>query len=208
MLMILGFAGTAVFVALVMGILCLVWRCCPCHSRSRPTPHPTQAKTVAGSEAGPARWAPQFSRTHSFEARASVDTAPKSGEGATFSPPSKTVVTEAAVVADGPATRTSSPPFDTAPTDAAALPPAAAEATVGPLLALRDLGSSPPPEDIFVAVTSDESPSKRMRRHRSIASHMEVGFSHDESVRLHLMRHADTSDPVFGAFVKSSRAQS
>lgn len=52
-----------------------------------------------------------------------------------------------------------------------------------------------------------ESPTACVRRQRSIAAHVDGGFSHDESVRLHLMRHADTADPDFGTFVRSSRCR-
>lgn len=224
MLLVLGYVGTAVVVAICMGILCLVWHCCPCRTinRSRdPSVREKEESCVASQRDldTPSAVPP---RRLSFHSEANLESALSSSHVGCYSPRFGSMRTDSNV--DVPRGGESPTP-DAKHSPSPLLPDVLADAAAGPAashvspaaqglegggispVALMHARRSDAPEDVFVAVTSGESPGKRMRRHKSIASHMEVGLSHDESLRLHLMRHADTSDPTFGTFVKSSRSR-
>ncbi|KPA74496.1 hypothetical protein ABB37_09160 [Leptomonas pyrrhocoris] len=216
MLVLIGFIGSAVVVGLIVGVLCLVWRCCPRRSSRECIQNPLQVKAHTTSPVHRERRTSVPSQILSFESEAEVGAAPSCGGSYAESTLDFNPVSvwkdwaeegEAANVVNRSPSLSPLPPSDRAAAEAAAGTPAASTEGTSSLFSMNVLERSAPPEDFFAAVRSGESPKKRVRRHRSVSSLMEMGLSHDESLRLHLMRHSNTSDPAFGTFVKSSHSK-
>lgn len=146
MLLLIGYAGTAVVVGVVVSCLCIVQRCRACQtSRSaRPDDEAEEEEEDAQEK--------KFSRQPSF---------PDEKRPACAAPPSAVAV----AVSDANSLELPSP--------------------LNPLSTLA------------VAAEDDERCDAGV--------HTDGGLSPDGQRRLHLMRHADTADPDFGAFVTSSR---
>ncbi|KAK7201540.1 hypothetical protein NESM_000218000 [Novymonas esmeraldas] len=199
--LLLGLGCAVVVVAVIMSVVLLVWVCCPCQScclppvclqRRRGTAAGTDVESSVAVSRAPSIFAAPLSST----GQAPVSpTKEHSHVGNPFvSPP------HPAAPATTSGTRTSAPPAEMVGSAWASVLP-----TSSPQYSALTRSTSQTDQDAEVRLESlacSESPVRRLRRHQSIVSHMDDGLSRDESIRLHFLRHADTSIPEFGPFLE------
>ncbi|KPI85073.1 hypothetical protein ABL78_5878 [Leptomonas seymouri] len=218
MLVIIGFVSTALVTTLIVAVFCVFRHWFPCRNNDSTDaftryPHEEERSEQAVSTE-PNTTAP--SKSLSSEDESSVVEAPsRISQNADFGLRSCSSSVMRSTTSDFGATIVVSRPPARAPllskfhpvsevvTDPSSVPTMENASLFG----LDGKSRSAPPEEILSTVIRSESPKAQIRRQRSIASHMELGLSREESVRLHLMRHRATSDPAFGTFLRSSRSK-